>query len=221
MIRTMTIRLCRCLPLAALLLLGACASLTGKKEPFTTYAPRYAPAPPAAGTSRVDWQLAIDTPFASDTIDTTRMLVMPTPGALETYKSGRWADSIPMMLRALLIEAFQTSNRITGVGAVASGLHGDYLLSVDLYDFETQYRDGSPHAVIRLNAKLIDESLNRVAVARTFEADTPVAGATAADAAAAFEQALNTLLPDIVGWTLDQGQAIWSKQKKPDTGTAR
>jgi len=75
--------------------------------------------------------------------------------------------------------------------------------------------------VIRLNAKLIDESLNRVAIARTFEADTPVAGATAADAAAAFEQALNTLLPDIVGWTLDQGQAIWSKQKASDKSTAR
>jgi cholesterol transport system auxiliary component len=217
----MKIRMRRCLPFAALLMLCACASLTGKREPFTTYSPRYAPAPAPANAARVDWQLAIDTPFAGDTIDTTRMLVMPTPGALETYKGGRWADSVPMLLRGLLIQAFQTSNRIAGVGAVASGLHGDYLLSVDLYDFETQYRDGSPHAVIRLNAKLIDETVNRVAVARTFEADAPVAGASAAEAAAAFEQALNTLLPDVVGWTLDQGQAIWSKQKTSDTNPAR
>ena len=136
----------RILTLALLVLVGACASLT-KKEPFTTYSPRYAPQPAAAGASRVDWQLAIDTPLASDTLDTSRMLVMPSPGAIETYKGGRWSDTAPLVLRTLLIQAFQDSGRIVGVGAVASGLHGDFVLSIDLYDFETQYRDGAPHAV--------------------------------------------------------------------------
>ena len=63
MIRTVTIRMQRCLALAALLLMGACASLTGQKEPFTTYLPRYTPAPAAANAPRVDWQLTIDTPL--------------------------------------------------------------------------------------------------------------------------------------------------------------
>src|SRR4029453_4617745 len=99
-------------------------------------------------------QLAIDTPLASDALDTSHMLVMPTAGAIESYKGARWGDEMPMMLRGLLIQAFQDSGRITGVGAITSGLHADYSLTVDLYDFETQYRDGSPHAVIRLNVKL-------------------------------------------------------------------
>jgi cholesterol transport system auxiliary component len=206
-------RLSRCLLVAAALSVGACSSLTGKREPFTTYAPRYA-APDASG-ARVDWQLAIDTPLASDALDTTRMLVMPTPGAIETYKGGRWADTVPMMLRGLLIQAFQSSGRITGVGASASGLHADYTLAIDLYDFETQYRDGVPHAVIRLNAKLTDAVLNRVAAARTFESEAPVAGVQAADAAAAVEQTLNRLLPEIVGWTLDQGESAWSQRNTP------
>jgi cholesterol transport system auxiliary component len=117
----------RILTLALLVLVGACASLT-KKEPFTTYSPRSAPQPAAAGASRVDWQLAIDTPLASDTLDTSRMLVMPSPGAIETYKGGRWSDTAPLVLRTLLIQAFQDSGRIVGVGAVASGLHGDFVL---------------------------------------------------------------------------------------------
>jgi cholesterol transport system auxiliary component len=215
MIRCAKVRMHRCLPFAVVLLCAGRASLPGNKEPFTTYSPLYSP-PAAAGTTRpIDWQLTIDTPLAGDALDTTRMLVMPTPGALETYKNGRWADTMPLLLRALLIQAFQASGRIQGVGAVASGLHGDYLLSIDLYDFETQYRDGAPHALIRLNAKLVDESQNRVAAARSFDADAPVAGAQAGDAAAAFEQALNRLLPDIVGWTLDQGESIWTKPKTP------
>ena len=199
------------LPCAAGLVLGACSSLTGKKEPFTVYAPRYtAPADAAQGTA-VQWQLSIDTPVASDALDTPRMLVMPSPGALETYKGARWSDTAPMLLRSLLIQAFQNSGRISGVGASTSGLHGDYLLAIDLYDFETQYRDGSPHAVIRLNAKLSDSSVNRIAAARTFEADVPVSGSQAAAAATAFEQVLAQLLPSIVDWALTEGQSRWEK----------
>ncbi|HJT96721.1 MAG TPA: ABC-type transport auxiliary lipoprotein family protein [Rhodanobacteraceae bacterium] len=198
--------------LVVLLLLGACASLT-KKEPFTTYSPRYTASPKADGTP-VRWQLSVDTPLASDAIDTTRMLVMPMPGALEAYKGGRWADTAPLLLRSLLIQAFQDSNRIAAVGAVTSGLHGDFLLAIDLYDFETQYESGSPRATIRLNAKLVDQSLNRVTAAHTFDGSAPVAGAGAAEASAAFEQALGELLPQIVAWTLDSGETAWTKSAR-------
>ena len=205
----------RALPaLAALLLVGACASLTGSKESFTVYSPRYQ-APPGLEGKRVDWQLAIDTPLASDALDTSRMLVMPTPGALETYKDGRWADSAPLMLRGLLIEAFQQTGRIAGVGALTSAIHADYTMTIDLYDFEVQYRDGAAHAVIRLNAQLNDSSINRVRSAKTFEADEPVAGTSAGDAAAAFDRTLDTLLAAIVTWTVDQGEGAWSQTRHP------
>jgi cholesterol transport system auxiliary component len=199
--------------LALLVLVGACASLT-QKQPFTTYSPRYTPPQSAATGAPVRWQLSIDTPLSSDAIDSTRMLVMPSPGALETYKGGRWADTAPLVLRTLLIQAFQDSNRIAGVGALTSGMHGDFLLAIDLYDFETQYADGAPRATIRLNAKLIDQSLNRVTAARTFEGGAPVAGTTAADASVAFEQALNELLPQIVAWAFESGEAAWAKSAR-------
>ena len=203
----------RLLPLAIALLLGACASLT-RQEPFTVYAPRYTAPAATAESKTVSWQLAIDTPLSSDALDTTRMLVMPTPGVLETYKGARWSDTTPVLLRNLLLQAFQASGRITGVGAISSGLHADFALTVDLYDFETQYRDGSPRATIRLNARLTDYSENRIAAARTFEAEAPVAGAQPGEAAAAFEQALATLLPQIVDWTLEQGQARWAARTR-------
>ena len=208
------IRMRICLPLALALVLGACSSLTGKREPFTVYSPRYTPPADAAKASPVQWQLTIDTPLASDALDTSRMLVMPSPGALETYKGGRWADTMPLMLRALLIQAFQDSGRIEGIGATASGLHADFSLAVDLHDFETQYRDGAPHAVIRLNAKLTDLSVNRVRAARMFEADVPAAGGQAADAAAAFQGALDQMLAQMVAWTFEQGQTNWASSAR-------
>jgi cholesterol transport system auxiliary component len=203
------------LAIAALSLVPGCASLTGKRESFTVYAPRYTRPAAITDGNAVAWQLAIDTPLASDALDNSRMLVMPTPGALETYPGGRWADTPPLMLRGLLIQAFQDSNRIVGVGALTSGLHADYSLTLDLYDFETEYRDGSPHAVIRLAAKLNDLSINRVRAARTFEADEPVAGAAAGDAAAAFDRTIDTLLADIVRWTIDEGERARSTSPHP------
>ena len=201
-------RIVRSLPALLALALCACASLT-KQVPFTTYAPRYT-APSAATTGTpVRWQLAVDTPLASDALDTARMLVMPTPGAIETYKNARWSDTAPLLLRSLVVQAFQQSGRITGVGASTSGLHADYSLAIDLYDFETQYQAGAPRAVIRLNARLSDLSVNRIVAARAFEAQAPVGGAQAGDAATAFEQALNELLPRMVGWTIEQGDAHW------------
>jgi cholesterol transport system auxiliary component len=199
--------------LALLVLVGACASLT-KKEPFTTYSPRYTAPQTGASALPVRWQLSIDTPLASDALDSTRMLVMPSPGALETYKGGRWADTAPLVLRTLLIQAFQDSKRIAGVGALSSGMHGDFLLAIDLYDFETQYVDGAPRATIRLNVKIIDQSLNRVTAARMFDGGAPVGGTTAADASIAFEQALNELLPQIVAWTLESGEGAWAKSAR-------
>ncbi|HET7923966.1 MAG TPA: ABC-type transport auxiliary lipoprotein family protein, partial [Rhodanobacteraceae bacterium] len=114
-------------------------------------------------------------------------------------------------LRGLLIEAFQETGRIAGVGAVTSGLHADYTVTIDLYDFEVQYRDGAPHAVIRLNAKLNDSSVNRVRAAKTFEAAEPVSGATAGDAAVAFDRAIDALLADIVRWTIAEAESAWSQ----------
>ncbi len=215
MMRAEMKRLCALPALAALLLVAACASLTGTKEAFTVYSPRYQPPSNAAHGKVVEWQLAIDTPLAGDALDTSRMLVMPTPGALETYQGGRWADTPPLLLRTLLIEAFQETGRIAGVGALTSGLHADYSLTLDLYDFEAQYRDGAPHAVIRLNAKLNDLSINRVRAAKTFEADEPIAGTTAGEAAVAFDRAIDALLSDIVRWTIEQGEVAWPTSPHP------
>ncbi len=206
--------------LALLLFLGACASFT-KKEPFTTYSPRYTPAQSDASATSVRWQLSVDTPLASDTLDSSRMLVMPTPGAIETYKNARWVDTAPLLLRTLLLQAFQDSHRIAGVGALTSGMHGDFLLAIDLYDFETQYTNGGPRATIRLNAKLIDQSLNRVTAARMFEGSAPVSGTTAADASVAFEQTLNELLPQIVAWSLESGESAWAKSARSSSTSAR
>ena len=84
--------------LFAAALLAGCSSLLGvQRQPFTTYAPRYHAPEPAAGGPRVDWQLVVETPQASDTLSTARIVVMPSPGVIEVYPGARWSDPAPTL----------------------------------------------------------------------------------------------------------------------------
>ena len=187
--------------------LGACGILPAKREPPAVYSPRLHWAPPAAAT-RVSLQLLVETPQANESLDSNRILVMPTPGTLQIYKGALWSDRAPTLLRGLLIEAFERSGRITGVGSFATGLSSDFTLAWTLRDFQAEYRDGVPVAVVRVGVNLVDALNGRVVAARTFEASRPATSSATASVAQAFEAVLDALLPQIVEWTLENGSAV-------------
>lgn len=197
-------------PLFSVLLalpLAACSSLLNvQRTPFTIYAPQLAAPAPAADVQRVDWQLAVETPLASDALDTVRIVVMPSPGVIEVFPGARWSDSAPALLRNLLVQGFEASGRITGVGSSASGLRADYALGIALHDFQFEVA-GSTRAVIRLQARLLDYTTNRVLAAHAFDIEAPAGGSDAAAAFTAFETALNQLVPQVVEWVLREGDA--------------
>ncbi|GAA0707474.1 ABC-type transport auxiliary lipoprotein family protein [Dokdonella soli] len=200
------------LPLLFALPVAGCSSLLNvQRQPFTIYSPNLdAAATPAAGP-RVDWQLAVETPLASDVLDSARIAVMPTPGVLEVFPAARWRDPAPALLRSLVVQGFENSGRIVGVGSAASGLRADYALSIGLHDFQLELRAGTPHAVVRFQAQVRDYTSNRVLATRAFAEDAPAAGTDAGNAFAAFEVALNKIIPELVDWTLREGEAAHTK----------
>lgn len=196
---------CRVLAFAALLLGGCSSLLNVQRQPFTIYSPHYNGAAATAAGAHVDWQLIVETPLASDTLETARMLVMPTPGVLEVFPGARWSDPAPALLRGLVVQGFEDSGRIVGIGSGTSGLRGDYALAIELRDFQVEYRNGAPQAAIRFQARLLDYTSNRVLAAQAFAAQAPAAGTDAASAFVAFEAALDTVIPQLVDWTLQEG----------------
>lgn len=202
-------RISALLMVTASLLLGACAALSGKHPAFAIYAPQlHMPSVTSTATpAKIEWQLLIDTPKASAALDTTRIAIMTSPGVLEVYPAARWRDPAPMMLRSLLVQAFDQDRRISGVSAVDSGLNGDYSLAMDLRDFQVELVDGSARAAIRLTARLFDRRSNRIVASQSFSTEAPAASSDVASAADAFTTALDQLMPEIVDWTIEQGQA--------------
>ena len=65
--------------------------------------------------------------------------------------------------------------------------------------------------MIRLQARLLDYTTNRVLAAHAFDIEAPAGGSDAAAAFTAFETALNQLVPQVVEWVLREGDAAGKK----------
>lgn len=191
-----------------LLTLAGCSVLAGGDRNATTiYAPVVRVQPEPAWPA-VDWQLAIAKPSASRLVDSPRINVRPTPGELEVYRGATWSQPATDMLEDIVLRGFEDSGRISAVARIATGIRSDYKLVLDIRRFESDYRGSdTPAATIEIAAKLIHSVDQHVIASRSFLQVEPANGASIQDVARAFEQALQKLTPELIGWTLASGQA--------------
>jgi len=153
---------------------------------------------------KVDWQLVVETPVSAASLDTPRIALQRTPLTFEYYADAAWTDNAPSMVQTLLIESFESTNRISGVGREAVGLHPDYILKTDLREFEAVYDGDNPIPMIwiRMNAKLVKLPERRIVASQTYGEKLPAAGSKLPDIVAAFDEALGHVIKEIVLFTL-------------------
>ena len=114
-----------------------------------------------------------------------------------------WVDTAPRLVQTLLVESFENSGKIVGVGRQSVNLRTDYALLTDLREFQSELvPNRNPVAYVRINAKLV-RFPDRVIVA-TLSADEKVraAGGTLPNVIQAFDKALGRALKKIVNWGL-------------------
>jgi len=194
------------------LALAGCSLLAGKREELTIYAPtltRLASAAESQQSAR-HWQLAIAQPLVISPLDGDRIVVMPRAGEIQFYKGARWRDNSPAMIQDLLVRAFRDSTNVTAFAAPTGGVHADFTLRSDLQDFQAEYRAARvPTVAVRINVQFVDNSNGHALASRSFTTQHTSVGTDLPHVFAAFEQALNELLPQIVSWTVEVGDASW------------
>ncbi len=192
------------LAVAGLLALGGCADLLQAAGPPST---RYTLTPKSsfpADLPAVSWQLVVDRPVARGGLDTNRIAVQPTPTEVKYFAGARWNERAPRMLHTLVLESFENSGRIVGVGREAIGLRADYRLKLELREFQAEYYDGAETATVHvhIHAKLVQGTLDKIVAAHSFRAAEPVEGRGMAPVIAGFDHALGKVLRQVVAWTL-------------------
>lgn len=143
-------------------------------------------------------QLLVAEPITVQALDSERILVKGADGAISFLGGGQWADRLPRLMQARLIQSFENLGRRAAVGRPGDRLVGDYQLNTDIRAFQVQSASGE--AFVEVSARLIQDRNGRVAAARIFSARVPVSAVEAGPAAAALDRALAQVLADIVRW---------------------
>jgi cholesterol transport system auxiliary component len=191
--------------LLALALTGCSASslLSPSGAPpklYTLAAPRDV----ATGAPQAGWQLLIATPSAELDLNTPRIAVIPAPSRVDYYSDVTWADRPPAMMQELLLQSFDRSGHIAAVQKQSGGLKSDFLLTTEIENFEVDTTAAEPGVHIRVVARLVRTRDREIVATKAFDASVP-AGGSFDGAITAFDSGVQSLLPQMVDWTLTQG----------------
>ena len=156
---------------------------------------------------RVSWQLSVDVPVAEAGINTSRIAVRRSPVRLNYFEGVNWSDIAPRMVQTLMIESFENSGRIVGVGRQNVALRSDYALVSDLREFQAETLTGSaPRVRVQINAKLIRLPQRVIVAGASHEAIVTAKGDGIDNIVNAFDDALGKVLKKVVTWSLQAGE---------------
>ena len=186
----------------ALALISAC-SILPKADPSDVY--RLASAQATSQGTPVSWSLRVTKPQTSEFLDSPRIAVVPNGDLISSYANSRWSDPAPVLLRNRLLDGLQRDGRVTLLSTDDTNLQADYELGGQLQAFQSQYRGSAVEVVIRLDARLVRGSDQRILASRRFEVRQPVSDTQVPGVVAAFGQAGDQLNKQVVDWVVAQG----------------
>ena len=185
----------RCLPALALAVAAVLAGCGGGATPttFDLSAP--------SGFGRVGGSRAVmivAEPTTVQALDSDRLIVKDSGGALSFVGGAQWADRIPALVQARLIQTFENASRIGFVSAPGQRIQPDVQLNTDIRSFNIDAASGA--AVVEITAKIVGDRTGQIQRARLFSARVPAGAVDGPGAAQALDRALSQVLIDIVRW---------------------
>lgn len=147
-------------------------------------------------------QILVPTPTALKLLDSEDIAIRTGGGAMQLLGGARWSDRLTNLVQAKVIEAFQRSGSIGGVGRPGDGLAIDYQVVIEIRSFEVRVGQGGTNtAYVDLFVRLLNDRTGIVRASQNFPAVMPVGGQGSFAFTAALDQAFQKSAADIVAWT--------------------
>jgi cholesterol transport system auxiliary component len=144
--------------------------------------------------------LAVAEPHAIQPIDSDRIVIRTGPNGLANLAEAQWVDRLPRLVQGRLIAAFDRGRK-TGF-VVRPGQAAERILSTDIRRFEIDVSSGE--AVVEIAAEILDTRGAATGPGRIFSARAPAEHSTGPAAVHALDEALTSVLRQIVRWTASQ-----------------
>lgn len=142
--------------------------------------------------------LVVAEPTTVQTLDSDRIIVKDSAGALSFAGGAQWADRVPKLVQARLIQTFENGGRLTSVSRPGERIVPDMQLNTDIRSFNIDTASGT--AVVEISAKLVGDRTGQIQRARLFSARVPATAGDGGAAAQALNKALSQVLVEIVRW---------------------
>ncbi|WP_046120887.1 ABC-type transport auxiliary lipoprotein family protein [Ensifer aridi] len=146
-------------------------------------------------------QILVPEPTALKTLASDQIVVRLSKSELQYLARAQWGDSLPRMVQDRLVQTFDNTGRVAGVGRPGQGLAIDYQLITEIRAFEIS-TDGAPTAIVEIFAKILNDRNGTVLTQKAFRAVAPVREAGNPAFVTALDAAFAQVAADIVGWTL-------------------
>ncbi|SDK27522.1 MULTISPECIES: ABC-type transport auxiliary lipoprotein family protein [Bradyrhizobium] len=167
--------------------------------PKITYDLRAVPsAGPAGKTINVQW--AIPEPTAVVMLETQRFLFSP-PQEVPGFAEAMWADALPKLIQARLIESFENYDLAHAPLRVADLGQPEFQLLIDVRRFRIAL-DQQPTAEIGLSARIVDKN-GKVVASRLFEGSNKIDSVAPAPAVEAFSEVFGRIAKEMIAWTTE------------------
>ncbi|WKL21206.1 ABC-type transport auxiliary lipoprotein family protein [Agrobacterium tumefaciens] len=152
------------------------------------------------GPSLKNRQLLIADPTALKALDSENIVVRLSGSEVQYLGNSQWSDRLPRMVQSKLVEAFEDTGKLGGVGRPGQGLAIDYQVVSDIRAFEVDTAKNI--ANIEISVKLLNDRNGTVKAQEVFRASARVSGSGNTNFVKALDQAFAAAAREIVAWTL-------------------
>lgn len=143
--------------------------------------------------------VVVNEPTAVQALDSDRVIVKDSTGALTFLGGAQWADRVPKLVQTRLIQTIENGSRIASVSRPGERIVPDYQLNTDIRAFNIEAASGS--AIVEITAKIVADKTGHIQRAKLFQARVPAGAADGPGAAQALDRALSLVLIQIARWT--------------------
>ena len=188
---------------AGTILLSGCGSISLLPTPMEPQLYLLRPQAMAPMGARVPWRLAIGTPDAPASLDTTRIALSRSATSMDYFAGAAWNDRMPLIVQRSLIETFEGSGRVLSVARDTAGFENDYLLQSEIRDFEARYEaaQSAPQIVVAIEAKLVRMPNRDIVASFTGRGQARASANNIDSIALGFDEAAGAAISQIAAWT--------------------
>jgi cholesterol transport system auxiliary component len=150
------------------------------------------------GSPGTGGQLMVEEPSTLQVYDSERIVAKSRSQGLTYLPGAQWADRLPRLVQTRMIQTFENSNRFSNIGRPGDDITPDLKLVSEIRAFEADETTRSGN--VQLSVKVVDGPSGRIRRGQLFTANAAISTIDGPGTTAALDQALGTVLVDIVSW---------------------